>query len=89
MLGQIEDIFPSNKKSMTNQRKKVDKILMLAHSCFKQFLWKNKGANCASMMSTVESPKLLHEFLHNLFETKLDGFTFTYLNKLEIKSLLE
>ena len=60
-----------------------------AHSCFKQFLWKNKGANCASMMSTVESPKLLKEFLYNLFETKLDGFTFTYLKKLELKSLLE
>jgi len=29
MLGQIEDISPSIKKSMTNQRKKVDKILML------------------------------------------------------------
>ena len=72
---------------MTNQRKKVDKILML--SCLKQFLWKNKGANCASMMSTVESPKLLKEFLYNLCETKLDGFTFTYLTKLEIKSLLE
>ena len=45
--------------------------------------------NCASVMSTVESPKLLEEFLYNLFETKLDGFTFTYLNKLKIKSLLE
>ena len=40
-------------------------------------------------MSTVESPKLLKEFLYNLFETKLDGFTFTYLKKLELKSLLE
>ena len=45
--------------------------------------------NCASVMSAAESPKLLEEFLYNLFETKLDGFTFTYLNKLEMKSLLE
>ena len=45
--------------------------------------------NYASVMSTVEIPKLLEEFLYNLFETKLDGFTFTYLNKLKIKSLLE
>ena len=43
--------------------------------------------NCAGVMSAVES--LLEEFLYNLFETKLDGFTFTYLNKLKIKSLLE
>ena len=40
------------------------------------------------MISTVESPKLLEEFLYNVFETKLDGFTCTYLNKLEIKVIL-
>ena len=70
MLGQTEDISPSIKKSMTNPKKKFG-WKPHAHSCFKQFLWKNKGANCASMISTVESPKLLEEFLYDLFETKL------------------
>ena len=88
MLEQKEDICPSIKKSMTNQRKKMDS----RSSCsflFQAISMEAQRGNCASMMSTVESPKLLEEFLHNLFETKLDGFTFTYLNKLEIKSLLE
>ena len=75
MLGQIENISTSIKKSMTNQRKK-----WMKSSCsflFQAISMEAQRGNCASMMSTVESPKLLEEFLYNLFETKLDGFTFT------------
>ena len=88
MLEQKEDICPSIKKSMTNQRKKMDS----RSSCsflFQPISMEPQRGSCASVMSAVESPKLLEEFLYNLFETKLDGFTFTYLNKLKIKSLLE
>ena len=73
---------------MTNQRKKMDS----RSSCsflFQAISTDAKRSNCASTMSAVESYKLLEEFLYNLFETKLDGFTFTYLKKLELKSLLE
>ena len=70
MLGQIEDISTSIKKSMTNQRKKMDEILMLI-LVSSNFYGSKKVQLCQYDEHSGE------EFLYNLFETKLDGFTFT------------
>ena len=89
MLGQKEDICPSIKKSMTNQRNKQMNRRSSCSFLFQAISMEAQRGNCTGVMSAVESSKLLEEFLYNIFETKIDGFTFTYLNKLEIKSLLQ